>query len=221
MGIVQDCQAKGEARFGCAQAGCEVCQRVLILENEDLVWTVVKKQHLGLAEYGDVLQEGRIGCWQAVQYYEPSRGLRFSTLAWRLIGFRIWHAVTWASKDEGFLEAETEKWPEEQVVEAWQARELRAALEAGLASLSEQQQQVVKLHLGWDDSRPQSFAELGKLWGVSRQRVHQIHEEALILLRTPGLSLSLRSLSERDRREDYRAALHKNWWWQRRYQGRA
>lgn len=220
MDIVRYCQAKGDERFGCAQAGCEECQRVLIVEHEDLVWAVVKRQHLGLAEYGDVMQEGRIGCWQAVQYYEPSRGLRFSTLAWRLIRFRIRSAVAWASKDEGFLVTEAGKWPEEQIVEDWQVRELRVALEQGMANLSEQQRQVVKLHVNWDGVRPQTFAEIGKLWGFSRQRVHQIHEEALILLRTPGLSLRLRSLYERDSREEYRAALQKNWKWQRAYRGR-
>jgi RNA polymerase sigma factor (sigma-70 family) len=220
LDIVQYCESHGESRYACARAGCATCQRALLRENEGLVWKVIKAQRIGLAEYADMMQEGRIGCWMAVQYYEPSRGYRFSTLAWRLMCYRIWKAVLWASKDEGYLPAPPEKWPEEQIVEEWQASELRQALEAGLAKLSAQQQEVVKRHAGWNDTPPQTYGEIGKPWGLSRQRVHQIHEQALMLLRTPGLSIHLRSLYERDSREEYREALQKNWKRQRRWRGR-
>ncbi len=43
--------------------------------------------------------------------------------------------------------------------------------------------------------------------GLSRERVRQIRNEALVLLRLPALSLRLRSLSEQDSRAAYRQAL--------------
>jgi DNA-directed RNA polymerase sigma subunit (sigma70/sigma32) len=93
-------------------------------------------------------------------------------------------------------------------------------LEESLAGLPEQERRVLELHWGWDGQAPQTFTQIGQDWRLSRQRIHQIHTEALILLRTPGLSIRLRSLSECHNRKAYRAALQKNWKWQRSYRRR-
>jgi RNA polymerase sigma factor (sigma-70 family) len=220
LDIVLYCETKGGARFACAPAGRKACLEGLLQEHENLVWAVMQAQHLGLAEYADVMQEGRIGCWRAIQYYQPARGLRFSTLAWRLIQLRVWDTAARATKPQGYLAVEEGQSAEQEVVERWQASQLREALETGLASLPEQQRQVIELHAGWQGEKPQTFAEIGKKWGVTRQRINQIHTEALLCLRTPGLSLHLRQLYEKDSREDYRETLRKNWAWQRMYRGR-
>ena len=54
------------------------------------------------------------------------------------------------------------------------------------------------------------MGEIGKQMGVSRERVRQLRNEALGLLRLPALSIRLRSLCERDSRQAYRQARQVN-----------
>jgi hypothetical protein len=56
--------------------------------------------------------------------------------------------------------------------------------------------------------------------GVSRERVRQMRNEALVLLRLPALSIRLRSLCERDSRQAYRQVRQVNDGWLRSRRGR-
>jgi DNA-directed RNA polymerase sigma subunit (sigma70/sigma32) len=102
----------------------------------------------------------------------------------------------------------------------WQNAQIHEALEEGLSELSEREHLVLSLHFGWDGRPPQTFAEIGETFGLTRQRMHQIHNEALLLLRVPALSIRLRSICQRGSRSDYRRALHQNQEWQHKYRGR-
>jgi len=52
--------------------------------------------------------------------------------------------------------------------------------------------------------------------GVSGERVRQLKQDGLGLLRLPALSMRLRSLCEQDSRQAYRkAGRMNNTWWQR------
>lgn len=220
MNIVLDCQTRGDERFVCAQAGCEDCLKALLLENKNLIWAVIRAQRFGLAEYAELRQEGRIGFWLAVKNYDAKRGVHFSTFAWQIIRRRIWVAVAQASKTEGWLQTETPQDQAGMVIANWQTAQIRAALEEGLACLSEQQRRVIILHYGWDGCEPQSFTKISKSLGLTRQRMHQICQEALVLLRAPALSIRLRSICERSSRGNYRMALYQNQRWQRKFRRR-
>ena len=102
----------------------------------------------------------------------------------------------------------------------WQNAQIHEALEEGLSELSEREHLVLSLHYGWDGRPPQTFAEIGETLGLTRQRMHQIHNEALLLLRVPALSIRLRSIYERGSRSDYRQALRQNQEWQHKYRRR-
>jgi RNA polymerase primary sigma factor len=218
--IVPYCETQGAGRFACAQAGCEDCLGALLRENANLIWAVTRAQRFGLAEYKELKQEGRIGFWLAVKHYDARRGVRFSTFAWQIIRRRIWAAVAQASKTEGWLEAGTPRDQMGVVIASWQRVQVRAALEEGLACLSEQQRRVIILRYGWDGCTPQSFTQIGATLGLSRQRMHQICNQALVLLRAPALSIRLRSICERSSRANYRGALCQNRAWQRKYRRR-
>jgi len=222
MRIVPYCQTQGEARLACAQAGCEDCLRALLEENENLIWAVIRAQDLGRAEWSELEQEGWIGFWRAVKRYDPQRGVRFSTYAWQIIRRRIWIAVgrstqaaRWEEGEGPYADADGERLNTD-----WQNQQIREALEDGLADLSERQRRVLWLHYGWEGGSPQSFAEIGCAWGISRQRVHQIHNAGLLRLRVPALSIRLRSLCRRDCRRDYHWALRQNRKWLRQVRGR-
>jgi len=102
----------------------------------------------------------------------------------------------------------------------WQSAQTQEALNEALEALSDNLRQIVMQHTGWEWEEPQTFAQLGHVRGVSRQRVHQLYQKALAILRVPALSLRLRSLYSLDSRDDYREALRQNRGYQRKYRGR-
>ena len=220
MDIVLYCQTQGRERFACAQAGCQDCMAALLREHRGLVSYVMRRQRVWLEDWADLTQAGQIGLWQAIRDYDIDRGIRFSTFAYLVIKHRLFREVELASRPAGWLEAPPHQDQIGELNTEWQRAQLRAALEESLAVLPEPKRKVVELHWGWDGSAPQSFTQIGRDWHLSRQRIYQIHSEAMILLRSPGISLCLRSLEERHSREEYRKALRKNWKWQRRYRGR-
>ena len=68
---------------------------------------------------------------------------------------------------------------------------------------------------GLDGQGTYCLAEIGREWGLSRERMRQLRNDALVLLRLPALSMQLRSLCERDSRQAYQQALALNRTWQR------
>ena len=69
----------------CAQAGCAVCLEALLRRHEGLVHVILRRQWRGEVAYVDLLQEGRIGLWQAIKHFDPHRGVAFSSYAGRAI----------------------------------------------------------------------------------------------------------------------------------------
>ena len=97
MNIVSYCETQGEERMRCAQAGCKDCMNVMLHENKNLIFAVVRVQVYGEMELDDLVQESWVGLWRAIKCYDPQRGVRFSTFAWLVIRQRIWRAVARAS----------------------------------------------------------------------------------------------------------------------------
>ncbi len=54
---------------------------------------------------------------------------------------------------------------------------------AVLATLDEREQQVIRLRYGLDDGLPRTLDQIGKLFGLSRERVRQIEREVMNKLR--------------------------------------
>ena len=69
------------AIFTCAQGGCRECLNTLLARHERLVHYIVRNQIWGGVPEDDLLQEGRIAMWRAIQRYDPGRGTAFSTYA--------------------------------------------------------------------------------------------------------------------------------------------
>jgi RNA polymerase sigma factor (sigma-70 family) len=222
LNIVSYCKTQGAERLICAQAGCKDCMNAMLHENKGLIYAVLRAQVYGEADLDDLEQEGWIGLWRAIKRYDPERGVHFSTFAWLVIRQRIWKAVQWASR--------LERWQESggpytdatgvQLNIDWQDTQIHEALEEGLSELSEREYLVLSLRYGWDGSPPQTFAEISQTLGWTRQRMHQIHNEGLSLLRAPALSIRLRSICQRSSCGDYRQAMRQNREWQRTFRGR-
>ena len=60
---------------------------------------------------------------------------------------------------------------------------LKNTIEEALASLKEREAKILRLYFGLDDQEPMTLEEIGSLLGITRERVRQIKEKALLRLR--------------------------------------
>ena len=68
---------------------------------------------------------------------------------------------------------------------------LRQHIEEALSELKPKEQQVLRLRFGLDDGRERTLDEIGKQFGVTRERIRQIEAKAIKKLRSPKTSKKL------------------------------
>ncbi len=73
---------------------------------------------------------------------------------------------------------------------------LQEQLEDVLNSLSEREREVIKLRFGLVDGHPRTLEEVGREFGVTRERIRQIESKTLAKLRHPTRSAKLRDYLE-------------------------
>ena len=69
---------------------------------------------------------------------------------------------------------------------------LHEQLMESLETLTEREQQVLRLRFGLDDGRPRTLEEVGRVFHVTRERIRQIEAKALRKLRHPSRSKKLK-----------------------------
>ncbi|MGY3749419.1 RNA polymerase sigma factor RpoD [Vagococcus acidifermentans] len=73
---------------------------------------------------------------------------------------------------------------------------LKEQLESVLDTLTDREENVLRLRFGLDDGRTRTLEEVGKVFGVTRERIRQIEAKALRKLRHPSRSKQLRDFLE-------------------------
>lgn len=193
-----------------------------IEEHENLVHWVVHRQWLGPLPYLDAVQAGRIGLWRALRRYDPARGHAFSTYAVPAIQRAVWRAVVESQLPAhisvtrsgrlaplAFPLDRTEALDEvERFVVSDALCDLVCALPCRLAY-------VIVARYGLTADAPQPWHAIAAGLRVTRQRVQQLHTEALLWLAHPAHSLQLRRLVGRNTVADYRAYHARLHVWQR------
>ena len=219
MCIVQQESRYESEMYGCAQAGCESCVTQLLKRHQGLVHACIQYAEIGGVVYAEAVQEGQIGLWLAILRYDPKRGVAFSTYAWRYIWGQIWdYTLAFCQKGE-VLEEEALAQMALLTEEAWQEAQIHAALNETVGRLPERLREIVEEAYGLKGQACRSLAEIGRQMGLSRERIRQLRNEALVLLRMPALSIDLREQCDRDSREAYRQARQMNNVWLRRRRG--
>ena len=211
--------------FEQAQAGCSESVNVLMEQHERLVRYAVQRQVLFDFPFEEAVQEGRHGLWRAILRYDPHRGTAFSTYAYLAIVRRVWAAVKRRyEKNQREHAIETLhilfRGYELGLVERQEAAEVRQALEELVTGLPERLRFVIVAYYGLDGAPGRVFKEIGTQLGLCRQRVQQLHVEALVWLRHPAHSQELRSLLQRHSAREYQWANEQAQMWLRRRGGR-
>ena len=223
-----------------AQVGCHQSINLLMSQHNRLVYAVVRQQVLGNLSYEEALQAGRIGLWRAIMGYDPERGISFSTYAWTAIMRSVWAAVKkWARREkEAALvlslsanarqaeveaaitgtspHADTTQEPDKQ----WEEKALAAATRQAVDQLPTRLQLVLAARYGWDGGKPATFSQIGEQLGISLQRAHQLHQEALLRLRQPACSYQLRVWLGKHTAAEYETAVAATARWRQKRGGR-
>lgn len=212
---------KGGEQFYCAQSGCQGCVNQLLREHRKLVVAVVRRQWLGeRTAFADLVQEGNIALWRAILGFDPGRGTAFSSYAWRAIERAVWGAVKRGERQEGWCYHAS---GEELAVALAEAEEVNAQREALLDAVDQlpaRQGAIVRALYGLENGHPQTLAAVGQGYGLTRERIRQVRNDALVQLRLPALSSQLRQLLQEDDRTAYQRAQQMNGQWLRRRRGR-
>ena len=69
---------------------------------------------------------------------------------------------------------------------------MREQLEEVMATLTDREQQVIRMRFGLEDGHPRTLEEVGREFHVTRERIRQIETKALRKLRHPSRSRKLR-----------------------------
>jgi RNA polymerase primary sigma factor len=77
-------------------------------------------------------------------------------------------------------------------VDAATSAMLGGEIRAVLATLSEREAGIIRLRFGLTDGRPHTLDEIGRIYGVTRERIRQIEARTMSKLRHPSRTASLR-----------------------------
>jgi RNA polymerase sigma factor (sigma-70 family) len=187
--------------------------------HDGLVQAVVRQQVLGELPFEEALQAGRIGLWRAILGFDPERGFAFSTYAWPSIKHRIWRAVkAYGRVDRTPVPFHPLEAPDPAVV--WEGKAIRRVLLAMVDRLPPRLAYVVIARYGLKSHTSFLYRQIGAVLGLTKQRAHQLHTEALVRLRHPAYSYRLRSLLDRHTLADYEQANEEARRWLHRRGGR-
>jgi RNA polymerase primary sigma factor len=81
-------------------------------------------------------------------------------------------------------------------VEAASLNLLKDQVEEVLSTLTPRERRVLQLRFGLEDGRSRTLEEVGKEFGVTRERIRQIEAKALRKLRHPSRSKKLKDYLE-------------------------
>jgi RNA polymerase sigma factor (sigma-70 family) len=208
-----------DPRFALAQAGCQASQNALLRQHDGLVQAAVRQQVTGSAPFAELVQAGRIGLWRAILGYDPQRGIRFASYAWPCIVHAIWRAARACRPPRVGLPPERRAVtdPAHLYLEAQVQRELHALV----ARLPDRERLIIVRRYGLDGQPPTTLAQLGQQLGLSRERVRQVQQAALLWLQQPAHAQALRSWLDRHTADEYaRAAAQQAAWRAHRRGGR-
>ena len=169
---------------------------VIVRFNLPLVLAMIKRTRSRQVEFAELLSEGNMALLRAVDKFDVSRGFKFSTYACRamLKAFsrlgqeaekrRRWFPVEFDSTYERSDEADRQR--EQQGAQC--AHEVGRIVRQNQADLTDTERSILCYRFalsseGSDDAKPMTLEQVGRLIGVTKERVRQLQKKALAKVR--------------------------------------
>jgi RNA polymerase sigma factor (sigma-70 family) len=165
----------------------------LVRTNLALVLAMAKRTRLGQVDFAEIVSEGNMALLRAVDKFNIERGFKFSTYACRAILKAFSRSALKASRHRNHFPVEFEPdleksdWIDRrrETVEEECIDELKAIVDRNLADLTHVEQTVIRRRFNWQEQEesPLTLEEVGKIIGVTKERVRQIQNKALAKIR--------------------------------------
>jgi RNA polymerase primary sigma factor len=166
----------------------------LVRTNLALVLAMAKRTRLANLDFAEMVSEGNMALLRAVQKFNVDLGFKFSTYACRAILKTFSRMSMKASKYHARFPVEFEPdleksdWHDKRrdVAEDESIDELKTIVDRNLADLSSTEQTVIRRRFNWEqqDESRLTLADVGRLIGVTKERVRQIQNKALAKIRS-------------------------------------
>src|SRR5512147_28857 len=181
-----------------ARKGDVRAKQKLVRHNLAFVVAIARKQRRGTVRLDDLIQEGNVGLMRAVEKFDPHAGTRFSTYAvWWIRAYvgkylkearstvrpqsgtvaqpdLSLHGAIGDESDDTHLDRIEDEGPgpEDDYLRTEGDRVVRDALGKIRKRIGEPGWDIV--HSRLEQNQPRTLEEIGKRWGVSRERVRQV-----------------------------------------------
>ena len=165
----------------------------LVRTNLALVLAMAKRTRLGETDFAEIVSEGNMALLRAVDKFNVERGFKFSTYACRAILKAFSRTAMKSSRHKSRFPVEFEPdleksdWSDRKrdMVEEDCVDELKQIVDRNLAELSDVEQTVIRRRFNWQqqEENPLTLEEVGKIIGVTKERVRQIQNKALLKIR--------------------------------------
>src|SRR5688572_26249645 len=172
----------------------EHLREYLVRTNLALVLAMAKRTRLGDVDFSEIVSEGNMALMRAVDKFNVDKGFKFSTYACRAILKAFSRTAMKHSRHKTRFpvefEPEMEKsdWSDRKrdIVEEDCIDELKQIVERNLADLSDTEQTVIRRRFNWQqqDESPLTLEEVGQIIGVTKERVRQIQNKALLKIKS-------------------------------------
>ena len=171
----------------------EHLREYLVRTNLALVLAMAKRTRLGDVDFAEIVSEGNMALIRAVDKFNVDKGFKFSTYACRAILKAFSRTAMKHSRHRQRFPVEFEpdleksNWNEirRDQVEEDCVHELKTIVDRNLADLSDVEQTVLKRRFNWeqDEASPLTLEQVGRIIGVTKERVRQIQNKALMKIR--------------------------------------
>jgi RNA polymerase sigma factor (sigma-70 family) len=167
--------------------------------NLALVLAMAKRTRMSEVDFADLISEGNMALLRAVDKFDAGRGFKFSTYACRAIikafsrqGIKLSkYRQLFPTDFDPKLERSNHAEQKRDEHEADCVSELKDIVARNRAALTDIEKQVIEHRFavnkprveGEDDPKPLTLEQVGKIIGVTKERVRQIQNKALVKLR--------------------------------------
>jgi RNA polymerase primary sigma factor len=185
-------------------ARVEETRSAIVQANMPLVLAMAKRARLGGVDFAELISEGNMALLRSVDKFDCSRGFKFSTYACRAIIKSFSRVTMRTSRYRGHFPTEFDPSLEKSdyadrcrtVEESNCVDDLRTIMSRNLAALNQIEQTVIRERFALDaagreaaesetqPATPKTLEEVGRIIGVTKERVRQIQNRALAKLRS-------------------------------------